>query len=336
MSQIRIIKKNRAADLPDEWEEVTKGNIYLRKEFLDFIEHSEKDYAPVYYLFYEEERLDSVFVAHQRKEYNLGMFTKIDLKITVTLIYLPMCVTAGSMVLGKLRDVVFDTIRSMRGYKMILNLRETDVPGFANGRTCPKCILDLHFSSFDDYIGSLRSDYRNRAKKILRKTQSLQIRFIDNRSEFTDELYSLYLNVLNKSRVKIETLSKAYFTQKDFKVFVCYEDEKPVSFCQLLPDGDELIFEFVGIDYECNGAMPVYHRILFEIIRYGIENGFKTIDFGQTADDTKLKLGSHYVPLYAALHSSNPFINFVCKLFAKKIEYKPLTTDFRVFKEGES
>ncbi|MBP5193497.1 MAG: GNAT family N-acetyltransferase [Clostridia bacterium] len=333
MSQTEIIKKYRAAELPDEWDKVTKGNVYLRREFLGFIENSEKDYNPEYYLFYDGGRLDSVFVAHERRDYNLGMFTKIDIKIKVKLVYLPMCVTASSMVVGKLKDLVFDTIRSIRGYKMILNLTETDLPGFANGLTCPKCILNLDFTSFDDYLSSLRSDYRNRAKKILRRTESLNIRFIDNKTEFTDELYSLYLNVLSRSRVRIETLSKEYFTQKDFRIFVCYENEKPAGFCQLLPDGDELIFEFVGVDYEYNDIMPVYHRMLLEIIRYGIENGFKTIDFGQTADDTKLKLGSRYVRLYAALHSSNPIINFICRLLAKKIEYKPVTTEFRVFKE---
>ena len=335
MSGIEIVKKYKAAELPEEWDALTKGNIYLRREFLDFIEKSEKDYKPEYYLFYGEGRLDSVFVAHQRKGYNLGMFTKIDIKIKVTLIYLPMCVTASGLVIGKLKDVVFRTIRSIKGYKMILNLSETDVPGFANGLTCPKCILDLDFSSFDDYVGSLRSDYRNRTKKVLRKTESLDIRFIDNKTEFTDELYALYLNVLNKSRVRIETLSKEYFTQKDFRIFVCYQGGEPAGFCQLLPDGDELIFEFVGVDYKYNDEMPVYHRMLLEIIRYGIENGFKTVDFGQTADDTKLKLGSRYVPLYAALHSSNPIVNFFCKLLAKKIEYKPITTEFRVFKERE-
>lgn len=72
--------------------------------------------------------------------------------------------------------------------------------------------------------------------------------------------------------------------------------------------------------------------MLYEIIRYGIENGFKSIDFGQTADDTKLKLGSRYHTLYAVLHHHNPIVNAVAKRIAKYIEYRPLTTQFRVFK----
>jgi hypothetical protein len=72
--------------------------------------------------------------------------------------------------------------------------------------------------------------------------------------------------------------------------------------------------------------------MLYEIIRYGIDNGFKTVDFGQTADDIKLKLGCKYVTLYAALHHSNPIMNRICSIVGKKIQYKPVTIPYRVFK----
>ena len=76
--------------------------------------------------------------------------------------------------------------------------------------------------------------------------------------------------------------------------------------------------------------------MLYEIVRYGIDHGFRTIDFGQTADEIKLKLGCRYVPLYAALHHSNPFVFALCKVLAKKLQYKPIKTDFHVFNQGEN
>ena len=181
----------------------------------------------------------------------------------------------------------------------------------------------------------MRSDYRNRAKKVMAKSKPLKIAFIDNKTQFSDELYNQYLNVLNNSRMRIETLSKEYFEGDMFKVFVASLDDKPVGFIQLLENGDELIFEFVGVDYNYNEAFAVYHRMLYEIIRYGIDNGFKTVDFGQTADDIKLKLGCRYVYLYAALHHSNRFVNFLCRKLGPKIQYKPVTTTYRVFKGEE-
>lgn len=336
MQTINIKEFTHAAELPAEWDSLTKDNIYLSRSFLAFIEGTEKEYEPTYYLFYEGERADSCFVTHRRKNYNLTMFTKFNMPITVTFVYLPMSVTASSLVVGKLKKQVFEKIKSIKGYKMVLNLPFTDVDGYAVGLTCPKCILDLQFPTFENYVQSLRSNYRAKYKKVMKKSEGLNIRFIDNKKEFTDELYEMYFNVLNRSRLRIETLSKEYFMGDMFKVFVAEREGTPVGFVQLLENGTELIFEFVGVDYRYNDEFSVYHRMLYEIIRYGIENGFKSIDFGQTADDTKLKLGCHYEPLYAALHHSNPIINFICKKVAPIIEYKPLTTKFTVFKGEEN
>ena len=63
---------------------------------------------------------------------------------------------------------------------------------------------------------------------------------------------------------------------------------------------------------------------------------FKTIDFGQTADESKLKLGSKYTMLYAYLHDTNPIKNFINKRLASVIEYKPITTKFNVYKEEKN
>ncbi|MBR2370831.1 MAG: GNAT family N-acetyltransferase [Clostridia bacterium] len=331
------VKLERACELPSEWDGLAaqNGNIYLNRKFLEFIERTEADYTPAYYLFYDGDKLDSCFIAYKRRGYNVAMFTPISFRISVTLIYLPMSVTASGIILGKLRDEVFDEIRRIRGYKMILNLNDENAPGYATGLTCSKCILDLSFSSFDDYLLHLRSHYRNHAKKVFKRAQDISIRYIDNRTEFTDEMYEMYLSIQRKSRIKIETLSANYFRGDMFKMFVAELDGHVVGFVQLLENGSELIFEFVGVDQEYNEKYPVYHRMLYEIIRYGIDGGFKTIDFGQTADDTKLKLGCHYEELWAALHHSSPIINGFCKLIAPFIEFKPLKTEFRVFREDE-
>ena len=334
---MKLIEETRAENLPPEWDTIIGDNLYLRRSFLTFIEKTEKDYKPTYYLFFDGDKADSCFVAHERKGYNLAMFTKFNFKICVTMIYLPMCVTRSGVVFGKCKNAVIEKIKSLKGYKMILNLSEEEqkegFKDFAIGLTCPKCVLGLRFDSFDDYVNSLRSDYRNRLKKVLKKTEDINIRFIDNKTDFSDALYQMYLNVLGKSRVRIETLSKEYFQGDMFKVFVAEKEGRAIGFIQLLENGSELIFEFVGIDYKYNDELPIYHRMLFEIIRYGIENGFKTIDFGQTADDTKLKLGSDYIRLYAALHHSAGIMRFFSKRLAPYIEYKPLNMNFRVFKE---
>ena len=330
--ELRI--ESQAHRLPEAWDLLAGDNPYLKRDFLSFIERTEADYQPRYYMLYAHSgELDSYFIAHRRRGYNLGMFSPVNLPITVTLIYLPMCVTRSGVVLGSLREAVFREIQAIKGFKMVLNLPDGEVDSFAVGLTCPKCILTLRWSSLEDYLGSMRSPYRNHYKRILKKTAGLTIRHLENGTAFDNLLYSLYCYVRDSSRVRIERLSKAYFQGEMFRLFVAEEQGRPVGFVQLLENGTELIFEFVGLDYQCNARLPVYHRLLLEIVDYGIRGGFRAIDFGQTADDTKLKLGCKYTYLYAALHHSNPLINAVCRKFAPFLEYKPLTTRFRVFKE---
>lgn len=324
-----------AEKLPPEWDEITDGNPYLKRKFLSFIEKTEKDYSPNYYLFYDNGRLDSCFVAFCNNKFDIAMFTEATFKRKVTLIYMPMSVTRPGMVLGKLRGEVIETIKKIKGYKLALNLEDGNAPGFATGLTCPKCILYLRWATFEEYAASLRSDYRNRLKKVFARSDGLQIRFIDNKSEFDERLYQMYLNVLANSKTKIETLSRDYFRGDCFRIFVAELNGEPVGFVQLLENGKELIFEFVGIDYNFNQQYQVYHRMLYEIIRYGIENGFCSIDFGQTADDTKLKLGCRYTYLYAWLHHSNRVINFFLKKFAPALVYKPIGINFRVFRGND-
>lgn len=333
MDNVKI--ETAAARLPRDWDRLAGDNPYLKRDFLAFVEGTEKDFHPTYHLFYTEAgEPDSLFVSFPRKGYNLGMFSPVNLPIPVTLVYLPMCVTRSGIVLGRRREEVLAYIRAMPGFKMVLNLPDGAAEGFAVGLTCPKCILRLRWDSFDSYLGSMRSGYRNHYKRILNKTAGLTIRYLEDGGQFDKGLYRLYRNVVGRSRIRIETLSQAYFQDGRFRLFVAETAEGPAGFVQLLENGSELVFEFVGLDYGHNQAMPVYHRMLLEIVDYGIRRGFQTIDFGQTADDTKLKLGCEYTYLYAALHHANPLVNACCKRLAHKLEYRPLQTRFHVFKEG--
>ena len=330
---IEIKKYQKVADIPKEWDSVIGDNLYLSIEFLAFIERVE-DYGQKYYAVYDGGKIDTVFMTYQLSAYNMAMFTKFNLPRKTTMVYIPLSVSRPSIAYGKHLSAVFDYLKGIKGPKMVLNLGDLKVKGYAKGLTCPKCILTNRFSSFDGYMSSLRSGYRRRYKTALNKSANLTLEFLDDNQKFSEEEYACYLQVYEKSQLKLEKLPIEFFRGKYFKIFTLKLDGKSVGFCQLLPNGDELIFEFVGVDYAYNDEYDVYHRILLEIVRYGIENGFKTIDFGQTADESKLKLGAKYVTLYAYLHDSNPIMNCINKMLAPVIEYKPIKTEFNVFKEN--
>lgn len=328
-----ITTVDRAADLPTEWDDVVGDNPYLRRHFLAFMEACDACGQRYHFIRDEDGRVDTVYVTYVRHGYNLSMFTVHDLRVTMTFVYVPLSVTRPGIAWRAGRDEALAHIRSLRGYKLVLNLPEGEYPGFATGLTCSQCVLRLRWSSFEDYLASLRSHYRHRYRKALRHSAGLRLRFLADPSEFDERLYQLYLQVVGHSRLVIETLSIEFFRGHWFEIFVLEDDSGPQGFVQLLANGTELIFEFVGLNYLTSHTYDTYQRMLLEIVRYGIEHGFTTIDFGQTADDTKLKLGCDYVELYAALHHSNPLVMFGARRLAKHLEYKPLTTEFAVFKE---
>lgn len=321
-----------AEELPDEWDVAAKDNIYLSRDFIRFMERA--DGVPKkYYAVINKGKIDTVFMTQERKGYNLAMFTKRNFKVKMTLVYVPLSVTRAGIEYGECLEEAMEFVRKLPGYKIFLNLPDITPKGYAKGLTCPKCELRVRWNSFGDYMNALRSNYRYRFAKALKKSSSLKIRYLERPEEFTQEMYKLYENTYEKSRIRVEKLSLDFFRGRFFKIFTFEDEEKVRGFVQLLEHGDELVFEFVGLDYTVNKKYDTYIAMLLEIVRYGIERGFKTIDFGQTADDAKLKLGCDYLYLYAYVTHKNPIINAMCKLIAPKIEYRPLTEKFLVFKE---
>ena len=329
---IEIKKYDSINQVPEEWNDIIGDNIYLKKEFLSFMEQIDKC-EQKYYMLYDDGVLDCVFMTYVREKYNLAMFAKFNLYQKMTLVYVPLSVTRPGIAYNKRLTEAMEYIKTIKGPKIFLNLEDVEAKGYAKGLTCPKCIWTNKFNSFEHYLNSLRSNYRYRYNKCLKKSCPLKIEYLNNNADFTEEMYDCYLQVYNKSRIRVEKLPIEFFRGKFFKIFVLKNEEKVVGFGQLLENGKELIFEFVGVDYKYNNIYDTYHKILLEIVKYGIETGFKTIDFGQTADESKLKLGSKYTMLYAYLHNSNKLINAINKKLAKRIEYKPITTDYNVFKE---
>lgn len=329
---ITIKEYAAVAEIPDEWDSVIGDNLYLSKEFLAFMERVDQC-GQKYYMLYADGILDSVFMTYVRKKYNLAMFTRWNLFTKMTLVYVPLSVTRPGVAYHRHLTEVMDFVKTIKGPKIFLNLGDEDAHDFAKGLTCPKCIWMNRYDSFSQFLNSLRSSYRYRYTKCLKKSGPLTIEYLTDNAQFTDEMYNCYLQVYNKSRIRVEKLPIAFFRGKFFKIFVLKNQDKVVGFGQMLENGTELIFEFVGVDYRYNNIYDTYHRILLEIVRYGIEKGFKTIDFGQTADESKLKLGAEYTMLYAYLHHSCKLVNAANKKLAKHIQYKPISTDYRVFKE---
>jgi hypothetical protein len=330
-----------AADLPEGWDQGLHGNIYMRRWFLQFMEGASDNTNQRYGALQEDDgQMPARLVLFDRPDYPITQFTSFALRARTTFVHVPLSVSKPGLALeeaGKERAFAF--IRRIRGMKLVMNLpEELTSAGFAQVRTCPRCVLDLRWNSFEAYLRSLRSGYRSRYKKALQRSAQLKLYLLPNNLDFSNTLYALYEQVHDKARYKVEKLRAEFFQGNFFKIFLLEApDGKPVAFFQLLANGTELIFEFAGVDYAVAPQYDAYIRLLLEIVKYGVENGFKRIDFGQTAEDAKLKLGCRYEDIFVLAHHSNPLLNLLLRLCAPLLQYRPISQNaFNVFNGAPS
>ncbi len=322
-----------AKDLPEEWDVLCEKNIYMSRAFLSFME----DVNPCrqsYHLFYRDGSLDSCFLMFERW-FNLFIFTKLHIPVPMKFIYLPLSVSHPSIVWGKDKQELTKILHKMKGIKIIINVDKEELSGFSKGHYLPICVLENRWSSWEEYIGSMRSGYRRRITKALEKGKAITYEELSDNREFTDEMYQLYEQVFAHSEYALEKLTADFFRNDIAKTLLLKIGGKTEAFIQLIEDrkNDMLIFEFCGYNYEVAHDYDIYYNMLARITRYGIEHGFRYIQFGQTAYDAKMKFGAKMFYNYYLLAHSNKFLNHLIKKHNSVLQYKVEPYHFNVFRE---
>lgn len=319
--------------LPDYWDDIAGDNIFLRKEYLEALEKA-NPCNQTYTIFYCPEP-DSILVTYRLK---LDIFTYsfISLKLPVTISGIPCSVSRCGYVAGKKTGMqLFEYLRNLKGAKLVLNSEDDfKVNSFAKGLTLPSCRMEIRWNSFEEYLSEMRSHYRYRINKAIYKFSGISQVTLHDKSLFDNRLYGLYTEVYEKSEYKLEKLSKDFFREFPSKIIAFYLGADPVAFVQLAENSEELVFLFGGMDYSFNSKHDIYTNMLLAIVKYGIDGGFKTIEMGQTAEDTKMKLGGRPYTKYMYVNHSNVLINTLVNKAIGFLSYKQKDLTFNVFKGG--
>ena len=323
---------NHAKDLPPEWDVLCKNNIYMSKSFM---EHMEKvNYCnQSYHLFYKNGNLYTGFMMFERK-FNLFIFTdKHKINCPMKFIYLPLSVSHPSIIFNEDKTELNAVLKKIKGIKIIINVDKEELDGFTKGNYLPICTLENKWKSFDEYLQSMRASYRRRINQAIKKGQDIEYEFLNNNSDFTDEMYDLYEQVFNHSQYSLEKLNADFFRNDISKILLLKINKKVEAFIQIIEykNNDMLIFEFCGYNYDIAKDYDIYHNMLIKITEYAINNGFKYIQFGQTAYDAKLKFGAQMHRNYFLLAHSNKFLNWLIKKNINWLEYKVQEYNFNVF-----
>lgn len=214
---------------------------------------------------------------------------------------------------GDARMVIVQSFESAEG----ATAEALRAAGFRPVPIPPTVVVDLPWSSFDEYLGSMRAQYRRRARKVMEDSRHLTVEHVRDFGGLVPELARLWRLVHDRAQeVKREVLGEAFFRGvadlDDSSVLLLRRDDGSIaSYALLADDLPWLHFLYTGFEERAGVEEGAYFRLLYELVRHGIEHGFHSINLGLTTLPPKLDVGGVPVHLYAWLRHRQPLLHEV-------------------------
>jgi hypothetical protein len=190
------------------------------------------------------------------------------------------------------------------------------------------------WKSEQDYIDSLTKKYRDQYKRARKKAEGIEKRklHLEDIIRYEETIYDLYHHVAQSAPFNTFFLTRNHFrifkeTLNDKFLFYGYFlDEKLIGFNTLIKNGDTIDTYFLGYDDTLQRDKMLYLNMLYDMIAYTINKGFKEIIFSRTALEIKSSVGAKPIEMFGFMKHSNSKINkHVHRIFPKlepKIEWQ--------------
>ena len=185
--------------------------------------------------------------------------------------------------------------------------------GFFLANSIPYMSMKVNWDSFSAYINSLRHAYRRHILLSLRKIECHQPNIIHS-DEYDSKMpdvkwvlsdpdwvspqkfHHLYLKVMDRTKIKLETLNLAFFAElfkdkRHYQLLSLVVRGNILSSAILVNHGETLTFMLAGRENE-KDEYNSYFNLVYGIIAHAIEKKYKRIKLGQTAYWVKQSIGS--------------------------------------------
>ncbi len=220
-----------------------------------------------------------------------------------------------------------------------------------------KDVLSRHFTFVESaattylYLGEpgkstfkdrLRKKYRSLMNNRMARLQEAGMRWemMQDFSRYAAQMHPLYLQVLNRSKIRFETLSVDFFAQLPARLgdrvfaLLCFQGERLVSFELFLRDAEWIHPIYLGLDYGLRDEGALYFNSIYKIVEVLESHGKSVVQLGQTSYAVKASIGAVVDRLYLAVHHTNPVLNRLLKRFGSELfPPTPLPRSQRVFRD---
>jgi uncharacterized protein YihD (DUF1040 family) len=200
-------------------------------------------------------------------------------------------------------------------FEEIINFEQAGFKNHFTYSTQPNMVFDIpnQWKSEQDYIDALLKKYRDQYKRARKKADGIIKRkmHLEDIIKHEDTIYDLYHYVAKNAYFNTFFLTKNHFrifkeVLKDKFLFYGYFiDDKLIGFNTLIKNGDVMDTYFLGYDESIQREKMLYLNMLYDMVAYSINKGFKKIIFARTALEIKSSIGAKPIEMYGFAKHSN-------------------------------
>jgi Peptidogalycan biosysnthesis/recognition len=179
-------------------------------------------------------------------------------------------------------------------------LRRLSEYGFTLIPSLPMTKLNIDYPSFDEYMKrALNSATRTKLRRKFRAAAQgapIEMSIVTDITPFLEDVYPLYLQVYERSKLHFEKLTRDYFSKlgrlmpDKVSFFVWRQNARIVAFTLCMTEGDAIYAEYLGLDYSVALDLHLYHYAVRDMITWSIANGYKWFHSSGLNYDPKLHL----------------------------------------------
>jgi predicted N-acyltransferase len=197
-------------------------------------------------------------------------------------------------------------------------LRSFSSNGYTRVASMPATRLSLGYGGFEEYVASLGKATRKNLRRKFRQTAKkapIELEVLTDVTPVVHEIYPLYLQVHDRSKLRFEKLTPEYFSQlgrempERTRFFIWRQAGTAIAFSLCLVHDGVIYDEYLGLDYRVAYELNLYFYTLRDLITWALGQGLHSYCSSPLNYDPKLHLGCQLVPLDLYVMHTGTLIN---------------------------
>jgi Acetyltransferase (GNAT) domain len=218
--------------------------------------------------------------------------------------------------------------------------------GFSRVPSLPMTRLNIDYPSFDAYMSrALNGATRRKLRKKFAAAATappIEMSVVGDVAPVIDDIYPLYLQVYERSKLHFEKLTKPFFCDlgrlmpDKVRFFLWRQNGRIVAFTLCMVEGDSIYAEYIGLDYSVALDLHLYHYAVRDMISWAISQGYRWLRSSGLNYDPKLHLRHVLDPTDLYVRHTSMIINAALKRILPWIEptrYDPTLKKFPNYRE---